>query len=430
MRKIKKVAILGASGNMGSTSGGIFAQAGIQCLFFARTKEKAESGRRKAITQARSDVLGNYITALSYESLEEKLSSCDWIFEGLSEDLSIKKDFFSKIDQFRKINSIISTVSSGLSIEEIAEGQSDNFKAHFMGTHFYNPPAKLMANELIFHKKNSSELQKFVEDFCAKVLRRQNIITHNIPAFAGNRIGFQFLNSAAQLAEKIGVQETDYLLGPYTGRALAPLATIDLVGLDVHKAIVDNVYEKVNDEMHETYKIPNYMQSMFKKNMLGKKTPDMGGFFKKGSNGQKLILEPTSLSYIPIKNLKYGFVEKIKNYIHDGQYLKAVHLIKVENSDEGKVVRDFILGYLSYSFHRIGEVTPRESYIYGIDRVMAYGFSWLPPSGWLDLLGGSKKVIDLLEHANISVPPSLQEIRDVTTPICKIPDITKFLIAR
>ena len=430
MRHIERVAVFGASGNMGSTSGGIFAQAGIPCLFFARSKEKAESGKQKAIKQARSDVLGKYITTCSYDSLEKELPSCDWIFECLAEDLSIKKDFFYKIDQYRKTNSIISTVSSGLSIEEMAAQQSDNFKAHFMGTHFYNPATKLMANELIFHDNNSNELRRFVANFCAKTLRRQNIVTHNTPAFAGNRIGFQFLNRATQIAEEIGVQKTDYLLGSYTGRTLPPLATIDLVGLDVHKAIVDNVYKTTNDEMHETYRMPHYMENMLQKGMLGAKALRWGGFFSRDINKKKRVLNPKDLSHTPIEKISLDFVERTKSYIHDGQYAKAVDVIKTESGDDADLARSFILSYISYSFHRIGEVTPESDHIHGIDKVMTYGFSWLPPSGWLDLMGGAKEVIPLLDRASIPIPAALKKMKNITTPICQIPDISRFLIAR
>ncbi len=430
MRNIRRVAVLGASGSMGSTSGGIFAQAGIQCLFFARSQEKAASGKKKAIEQARSGIIGNYITTYSYDSLEKELPSCDWIFEGLTEDLSIKKKIFNKIDQHRRGGSIISTVSSGLSIEEMAAEQSDDFKAHFVGTHFYNPPAKLIANELIFHDDNSRELRGFILSFCAKILRRQNIITHNVPAFAGNRIGFQFLNRATQIAEKIGVQKTDYLFGSYTGRALPPLATVDLVGLDVHKAIVDNVYKNTNDEMHKTYKMPDYMENMLRKKMLGIKTPVLGGFFSRDSDKKKLVLNPKDLSHTPAERVRIDFVEKAKSYIHDGQYSKAVDVIKTEPGEDANLVRSFILGYISYSFHRIGEVTPEVDYIHSIDKVMAYGFSWLPPSGWLDLMGGAKEVISLLNVASIEVPDALRRIEDTTAPICQIPEISRFLIVR
>ena len=96
MRKIKKIAVLGASGNMGSSSGGIFAQADIQCVYFARSVEKAQEGINNAVGQARSDILRNYIIPKSYDDLEQELPTCDWIFEGLAEDMSIKKRVFIK----------------------------------------------------------------------------------------------------------------------------------------------------------------------------------------------------------------------------------------------------------------------------------------------------------------------------------------------
>ncbi|RME91915.1 MAG: 3-hydroxyacyl-CoA dehydrogenase family protein [Candidatus Hydrogenedentota bacterium] len=428
MREIKKVAVLGASGNMGSLSGGIFAQAGIEVIFFARTKEKAEKGMQKAIGQARSDVLRNYIIPETYEALEKYLPEVDWIFEGLAEDMSIKNQYFDIVDKYRKKGSIVSTVSSGLSIEAMAEGRSEDFQAHFMGTHFYNPPAKLPANELIFHPKNSDELKKFVYDFCEKKLRRVNIITNNTPAFAGNRVGFQFLNEAAIYAIEHGPELVDYLLGPYTGRAMAPLSTIDLVGLDVHKAIVDNVYEKTNDERHDTWKMPDYMHKMMERGQLGWKAGAKGGFFKRDENKQKLVLNIETGQHEPAKKVKVDWVEQAKAYIHDGSYQQAIDLIKTAEGKEADIVRHFILGYISYSFHRIGEVTPEEDSIHGIDRVMSFGFSWLPPSGWVDLLGGPKETIALIEKANLPVPESLKKMPE--EKICRIPEITRFLNGR
>ena len=413
---------------MGSTSGGIFAQTGIPVLFFARSIEKAEKGKRNAIKQARSGVLGNYIESRTYDDLEKELPNCDWIFEGLVEDISIKKEFFDRIDKYRKKGSIISTVSSELSIEEMASGQSEDFKSHFMGTHFYYPPSTLIANELIFHPQNSEDLKKFVANFCSKTLHRKNIITMNVPAFAGNRIGFQFLNYASQVAEEIGVEKTDYLLGAYTGRYLPPLAAIDLIGLDVHKAIVDNVYHKTKDEMHNTYKMPAYMEDMIQNNMLGIKTPDQGGFFKRTSDKEKLVLDISDKKYKPVQKVRVDFVETIKQYIHDGNYRQAIDILKTSQETEAKMIRKFILGYISYSFHRMGEVTPHEEGIHGIDRVMAYGFSWLPPSGWVDLLGGPNQTLNLIEKSEMAIPKTLKDIK--VSPICKISNITKFLIAR
>ncbi len=428
MREIKKVAVLGASGNMGSLSGGLFAQANIHCVYFARSLEKAQAGIEAAIGQARSDVLKQYLTARSYEDLEKELPDCDWIFEGLAEDMAIKKEFFDRVEKVRKAGCIVSTVSSGLSIHKMAEGRSEDFQKHFMGTHFYNPPGKLPANELIFHTKVESATRAFVADFCEKVLRRVNIITHDVPAFAGNRIGFQFLNEAAIYAEKYGVTKIDYLLGPYTGRALAPLATIDLVGLDVHKAIVDNVYANVKDERIETYKMPAYMQKMIDAGMLGRKARGKGGFFNRDENKNKLVLDTKTMQFLPEEKIKIDWVEKMKTNIHDGRYAAAIDVLKNATGEEAEIVRHFILGYVSYSFHRIGEVTPVEDGIHGIDRVMSFGFSWLPASGWVDLFGGPQATVALIEKAGLPVPDSLKKLPE--GKLCRIRDITKFLNGR
>ena len=141
-RTIKKVGVLGASGNMGSLSGGIFAQADIECVFFARSLDKATAGLEAAVGQARSDVLRKYIKAASYDDLEKEIPTCDWIFEGLAEDMAIKNEFFAKIEKLKKPEAIVSTVSSGLSIRKMGEGRNENFRKNFMGTHFYNPPGK------------------------------------------------------------------------------------------------------------------------------------------------------------------------------------------------------------------------------------------------------------------------------------------------
>lgn len=428
-RVIKKVGVLGASGNMGSLSGGIFAQADIECVFFARSLDKATAGLEAAVGQARSDVLRKYIKAASYDDLEKEIPTCDWIFEGLAEDMAIKNEFFAKIEKLKKPDAIVSTVSSGLSIRKMGEGRNENFRKNFMGTHFYNPPGKLPANELIFHPDVPKETREFVYDFSEKVLRRVNIITEDTAAFAGNRIGFQLLNDAAIHAEKYGVDKIDYLIGPYTGRALAPLATVDLVGLDVHKAIVDNVVAHVKDERIDTYKMPAYMQKMIDAGMLGRKAKGKGGYFNRDAEKNKTTLNIADLSFAPTKKEKIDWVEKTKQAIQDGQYPRAIDLIKNAPGEEGKIVRYFILGYVAYSFARIGEVTPEADGIHGIDRVMSSGFSWLPPSGWVDLFGGVKETCAQIEKAGLTAPAQLKSIKDKGR-ICRVADVSKFLVGR
>ncbi len=427
MLKIRKVAVIGANGTMGSLSGGIFAQSDIHCLFFARSLEKAQRGIENAVKQARSYVLRDYLKPLTYEDIPGELPKCDWILEGVAEDMELKQMYFQLVDTYRKKGSIVSTLSSCLSIEKMAEGQSADFKEHFLGTHFFNPPSRLPANELIFHPLNTHELRKAVRDFCEKRLSRVNIVAFNTPGFAGNRIGFQFLNEAAILSEKYGVEKVDSLLGPYTGRVMPPLATLDLVGLDVYRAILRYIYETVEDERYASYRMPLFVQKMIDLGILGKKGVPPGGFYRQNEGGKRLVLDLGTFEYRPVENTQIGFVEKAKQYIHDGNYRQAVKLIKTEQSEEACLVRHFILGYISYSFFRVGEVTPTEDGIHGIDRVMSYGFSWLPPSGWVDLLGGPSETVALMKKEDIPVPEHLRSLPEGRR--CRIPEITKYLIA-
>ncbi len=428
MSEIGKVAVLGANGAMGSHSGGIFAQAGIRCLFFARSREKAAQGIETAVKQARSDVLREYIAARTYEDLEEEIPRCDWVFEALGEEIELKKGYFERIDRCKEKNTLVSTISSSLSIEEMVRETSDAFKSRFMGVHFFNPPGKLPANELIYHPSNPGFLKESVARFCEETLQRVNIVARNSPGFAGNRIGFCMLNEAAIHAETYGTGKIDYLLGPYTGRAMPPLATLDLVGIDVYRAIVEYIYRNTNDERHEAFLFPEYARKMIETGLLGRKGKDGGGFFKKDSENIKLVLSTKDLSYGPDSKERIGFVEDAKRFIHDGEYEKAVDIIRSERSVEGGIVRRFILGYIAYSYYRIGEVTPLEHGIHGIDRVMAYGFSWLPPSGWVALFGGPKETVRMMKQEGIGVPKTLKNQKEDAR--CLVGDIQKYLVAR
>lgn len=427
MCTIKNVAVLGGNGTMGSLSGGLFAQAGIACIYFAPSREEAQGGIENAVRQARSDVIRDYIQPEPFFSLESMLPDCDWILEAVSENLALKQKFFHRVDRCRKKGSIVSSMSSGLSIEDMARDCSDDFKAHFMGVHFFNPPGRLPACELTFHPHNTERTRRFVSHFCEKTLRRVNLITCNSPAFAGNRIGFQFLNEAATYADRYGVEMIDYLLGPHTGRTLPPLETINMVGLDVHKAIVDNIYENSSDERHETFIIPDYVQRMIEGKMLGLKSGLTGGFYRTGEKNQRLVIDPSSLEHRSLKKIAIDTIERMKLHIHDGEYREALSLLQHEDSEPLSLINHFIAGYISYSYARIGEVTPAEDGIHGIDRAMAYGFSWLPPSAWVDFLGGTKKTVKLLERSHVPVPKQLADAGEGRQ--CRVPEVGKYFLA-
>src|SRR5262245_35254078 len=296
-RKLERVVVLGANGTMGYGSAALFTQAVPEVIFLARTKAKAEEGLGEAIRQVRSPTVASRAKVGDYEhDLGAAVAGADLIFEALTEDFDVKKEMFDRVEQARRDDSIIATVTSGLSINQLCQGRGDSFRRNFLGLHFFNPPNVIVGTELIAGRDTDPAVVDFIEAFSRVRLGREIVRTHDTPAFAGNRVGFKVLNEAAQLAEQIGPLLVDRIVGPYTGRALTPLATIDLVGWDIHRAIVDNVYANTNDEAHETLKLPAYMDKLMERGVLGDKTGR--GFFKKEGKTRH-VLDTLSGEYHP-----------------------------------------------------------------------------------------------------------------------------------
>jgi len=256
-RKLERVVILGANGTMGYGAAALFTQAVPEVIFLARTKAKAEEGLGEAIRQVRSPTVASRAKVGDYDhDFAKTVAGADLIFEALTEDFAIKKEMFDRVEEIRRDDSIVATVTSGLSINALCQGRGESFRKNFLGLHFFNPPNVIVGTELIAGRDTDPAIVDYIETFTRALLGREIVRTHDTPAFAGNRVGFKVLNEAAQLAEQIGPLLVDRIVGPYTGRALTPLATIDLVGWDIHRAIVDNVYANTNDEAHETLSCP------------------------------------------------------------------------------------------------------------------------------------------------------------------------------
>jgi 3-hydroxyacyl-CoA dehydrogenase len=250
--------------------------------------------------------------------------------------------------------------------------------------------------------------------------------TADLPAFAGNRVGFKVLNEVAQLAEEHGVAFMDQLVGPHTGRAMAPLATIDLVGWDVHKAIVDNLYANTHDIAHDQFRLPAYMQRGIERGHLGRKTREAGGFFRlerrsredqddrrerealegKGHDARHLVLDPATGDYRLYADVAPplpAFAERMTAAIRSGQasgYRRAMDVLCAAEGKEAELLRRILLGYISYGLGLVGDVVERTR---DIDRIMGFGFHWAPPSVLVDAIGPGRTIV-LLERARLPIP--------------------------
>lgn len=401
-----KVVILGANGAMGATSGAVFAGAGWEVVSLARDLDKAQAALVTAQNAARAEAVAERVKLGTYdEHLDEEIADADLIFESLAEDIALKKAFFERVDKCRRPDSIVATGSSGLSIAEMARGRSKSFREHFLGIHLFNPPQVIVGTEVIPHAETDPKVVKQTCEMLAHEIGRKVIVTRDRPAFVGNRVGFKVLNECAQLSEEHGVAFIDYVVGPQTGRAMAPLATIDLVGWDVHKAIVDNVYANTEDEAHAAFQMPSFMERGVTAGQLGDKTPKQGGFYRKDGKAVE-VLDPKTGSYKPLqKPAPIPFVEQMKQYNREGRYAQAFAVFAEARGAEADLARTVILGYVSYALNRVGEVAESAR---DVDIIMSYGFNWAPPSALVDLIG-AKNIIPMFERYHLMVPPVVEK---------------------
>ena len=411
-RQIRRVVVLGANGAMGAGSGEVFAAAGIETTFLARTKDKALEGQKRAEKLAKSTALGRFIKVGSYDAdLARAVAEADLVFEAVSEDLALKRVYFEQIDKHRRADAIVATVSSGLSIAAMAATGGASFARHFLGIHFFNPPNVIVGCELIPHAGSDPLVVADVDDLLRNRLGRELVRTSDTPAFCGNRVGFKVLNECAQLAGEHGAAYIDALVGPHTGRAMAPLATIDFVGWDVHAAIVDNVYANTKDEAHAAFLMPEAMRAKMATGCLGDKTPDKGGFFRKGDKGAPKAEVP-------------AVARKMKELHHVGRYKEAFDVFAEATGADAELMRRVILGYVSYGLGRVGEVVEK---VADVDRIMGFGFNWAPPGVLVDLIG-ARRTVALVEAARLPVPRALVDAAERNTRLFDAPhvDIGRF----
>ena len=401
-----KIVILGANGVMGGAAAAVFAAAEYRVTMLARDLDKAKQGLAAAQNAARAEAVAERITLGTYEGdLASSVAEAGIIFEALAEDLELKREFFAKVDAARQPDSIVATNSSGLSIAGMAEGRSDSFRRYFMGIHLYNPPHIIVGTELVPGPETDSAVLERMRMTLAGPLGRKVIVTRDRPAFVGNRAGFRLMNEAAQLAKEHGVALIDYVIGPHTGRAMAPLQTVDLVGWDVHKAIVDNVYANCpNDLSRERFKLPAYMDEGIAKGWLGDKSA--GGFYRRAGGRTVEVLDIGSNTYQPfIPPRPVEFVERMKSLNRVGRYGDALAVLAQAEGPEAEIAQRAILGYISYALNLVGEVAECHG---DVDTIMSYGFNWTPPCAVADLIG-VKRVASMLEKYGLAVPPVVEK---------------------
>jgi 3-hydroxyacyl-CoA dehydrogenase len=414
-RHIKKVAVLG-SGIMGSRIACHLAGAELQVLLLDMIGKEQEAAtspkeRNKLVNDAlltaiksnpspvyHTDVIKKISTG-NFTDDFAKIADCDWIIEVVVERLDIKQQIFEKVETYRKPGTLVSSNTSGIPISLMAEGRSDDFKKHFCGTHFFNPPRYLRLLEVIPTSYTDPEVIKFFLHYGDLILGKTTVLCKDTPAFIANRIGVFSMMAIMHVMEnqQLSIDEVDTLTGPIIGRPKsATFRTADVVGLDtlvkVAKGVADNC---PNDEARKVFDIPSWMQKMVEQNMLGDKSGQ--GFYKKikGAAGEKeiLTLDLSTLQYGPKKKAKFASVDTAKT-VDD---LKGrIKILFAGNDKAGQFYRQFHFALFSYISHRIPEISDE---LYRVDDAMMAGFGWeIGAFETWDLLG-VEKMLALMKEA-------------------------------
>lgn len=394
MLRINTVSILGANGNMGSSCGGLIAAFGnCQVFMVSRSIAKAKEGIAKAINSVKSDAIESNFIPLTYKELSVCIPKSQWVLEAFPEDMNIKHKINIQISKFVKPKTIISTTTSSLSINDLASDFNKSLRNYYFGTHFFNPPYKMLLCEIIPNLDSNKKIQQDLVEYLEKILLRQVIICKDIPAFLGNGIGITILNEALLYAQKFGVLYMDYLLGGIVGRILPPLQTIDLIGLDVYQAIVN--------DMGLVKQI--WIDKLIKEQKLGNKTGS--GLYKYKKN-KKYYWDFKCKRYLPFSSMNIVFIEDVKEKIKEGKYREAIFNLTNSDTKEAKIIQYFFAKYIYTALSLINTVAKN---IEDIDKAMAFGFNWLPPGSLIDFIGGKVNAINLLKKNSLPVPEVLSK---------------------
>ncbi|HEX6191828.1 MAG TPA: 3-hydroxyacyl-CoA dehydrogenase NAD-binding domain-containing protein [Chitinophagaceae bacterium] len=425
-RTIKKVAVLG-SGVMGSRIACHFAGIGVQVLLLdivpgnlpadAPTAQKNKIVNDALTAAVKSNPSPLYhkdalkkITTGNFDDNMKDIASYDWIIEVVIERLDIKKQVYEKVEQFRKPGTLITSNTSGIPIHLLSEGRSEDFKKHFCGTHFFNPPRYLRLLEIIPTPDTDPEITRFLLQYGDLYLGKTTVLCKDTPAFIANRIGVFGIMSLFGLVDKMNltIDEVDALTGPIIGRPKsATFRTADVVGIDTLVKVAKGVYDNCpNDESRDKFAIPAWLNKMVENNWLGDKTGQ--GFFKKtkGAAGEKeiLTLNLKTFEYGPRIKPKFGSVEAAKPIDDLYQRLK---MLCAGQDKAGEFYRHFHYGLFSYISHRIPEISDE---IYRVDDAMMAGFGWEIGAfeSW-DVLG-VERTVKAMKEAGYPVAPWVDEM--------------------
>ncbi|MDQ3649425.1 MAG: 3-hydroxyacyl-CoA dehydrogenase/enoyl-CoA hydratase family protein [Acidobacteriota bacterium] len=434
--RIEKAAVLGA-GTMGAQIAAHLANAGVPVLLLdivpreltpdeqakgltLESKEVRDRIARAGLDTAKKAKPAAFFTADSaaqvttgnFDDDMRKLKDCDLIIEAVIENLEIKRRLYEKVEQHRRQGSVVASNTSGIPVRQLAEGRSENFRAHFLGIHFFNPPRYLHLVELIRTEWTKPEVSCSIFGFLDQRLGKGVVVAKDRPNFIANRIGTYgaMLTIKTMLEDGYSIEEVDKLTGQAVGRPkTATFRTFDLVGLDVFTHVAKNLYEAVaDDEEREVFVAPEFLTQMVGQGILGNKTKS--GFYRKqkgdGEKGEIWTIDHASLEYKPSQKVQLPALDVAKNIETTPERIKSL----VWGKDRaGAFLWKTMSRTFRYAANRIPEIADT---VLEVDRAMRWGFNWeLGVFETWDALGVEKSVARMKEDGQ-SIPANVEKMLD------------------
>ncbi len=417
---IQKIAVIG-SGVMGRQIAAHCANAGFDVLMLDMPSN--DGNDRNALVKKGLDELqrmkpsplglsgfARRIRIGNFEDDWDQLRNVHWICEAVIERMDIKRNVMSRIDDVRSDQTIISTNTSGLPLSEMCEHCSESFKAHFLGTHFFNPPRYMKLLEVIPTRFTDSVVFEYINDFAGKLLGKGTVSCKDTPNFIANRIGVFSMASIMPWVfdNKLRIEEVDFLTGTFSGYSkAATFRTADMAGIDVLGHVARNLYPNIpDDERRDLFKLPDTFQRMIDEEMIGNKAGQ--GFYKKvktKEGKQYLVLNVGTFEYEPQQKVSFSSVEQAKEkYKTAGDRLRYM----INQDDKAgnflwEIHRDLFL----YSANRIPEIAGS---IEEVDRAMRWGFNWeMGPFEKWDAVG-VKETTERMKKEGFSIPDSVEKM--------------------
>lgn len=357
-----------------------------------------------------SQSAASLVTVGNFDDDLDKLAGVDWIIEAIIEKLEIKRDLYARVERHRKPGTIVSSNTSGLPIKAMAEGRTDDFRKHFLGTHFFNPPRYLKLLEIIPTSETLAEVTSFVADFCDRRLGKGIVYAKDTPNFIANRIAtFSSLNAIRAMVEGgYTIEEVDAMTGPVVGRPKsASFRTTDIVGLDTALYVAENLYAAVpDDEKREALVPPDFLREMVKRGWTGNKAGQ--GFYKKqkGESGKTefWVLDYLEMDYKPARKAQLPSIEAAKANEDLAERIRALVYAK---DRAGEFLWKTISQNLIYTANRIPEISDD---IVNIDNAVKWGFNHrLGTFELWDVIGVEKSTARMREEG-LAIPPIVEKL--------------------